>query len=49
MKIWEITHMMGDIVMVERVEADTQMEARGVLVRHHLKQLLLLSIVEIKQ
>lgn len=44
MKIFEITHIMGGVTMVERVEAGTKMEARGVLVRHYLKQLDLVSV-----
>lgn len=48
MKLWEITHIMDGVTMVERVEADTKMEARGVLVRHYLRQLDLVSVVEVK-
>ena len=48
MKIWEITHIMKGVTMVERVEADTKMEARGVLVRHYLRQLDLVSVVEVE-
>lgn len=48
MKIWEITHIMDGVTMVERVEADTKMEARGVLVRHYLRQLDLVSVVEVE-
>ena len=48
MKLWEITHIMKGVTMVERVEADTKMEARGVLVRHYLKQLDLVSVVEVE-
>lgn len=48
MKIWEITHIMEGVTMVERVEADTKMEARGVLVRHYLRQLDLVSVVEVE-
>lgn len=48
MKLWEITHIMDGVTMVERVEADTKMEARGVLVRHYLKQLNLVSVVEVE-
>ena len=48
MKLWEITHIMGGVTMVERVEADTKMEARGVLVRHYLRQLDLVSVVEVE-
>lgn len=48
MKLWEITHIMEGVTMVERVEADTKMEARGVLVRHYLKQLDLVSVVEVE-
>lgn len=48
MKLWEITHIIDGVQMVERIEADTQMEARGVLVRHYLRQLDLVSVVEIK-
>ena len=48
MKLWEITHIMDGVTMVERVEADTKMEARGVLVRHYLKQLDLVSVVEVE-
>ena len=48
MKLWEITHIMDGVTMVERVEANTKMEARGVLVRHYLKQLDLVSVVEVE-
>ena len=48
MKLWEITHIMGGVTMVERVEAGSKMEARGVLVRHYLKQLDLVSVVEVE-
>ena len=48
MKLWEITHIMKGVTMVERVEADTKMEARGVLVRHYLKQLDLVSVLEVE-
>lgn len=48
MKIWEITHIMGGVTMVERVEAGSKMEARGVLVRHYLKQLDLVSVIEVE-
>ena len=34
--------------MVERVKAGSKMEARGVLVRHYLKQLDLVSVVEVE-
>ena len=47
MKLWEITHIMDGVTMVERVEAGSKMEARGVLVRHYLKQLDLVSVVEV--
>lgn len=48
MKLWEITHIMDGVTMVERVEADTKMEARGVLVGHYLKQLDLVLVVEVE-
>lgn len=48
MKLWEITHIMKGVTIVERVEADTKMGARGVLVRHYLKQLDLVSVVEVE-
>lgn len=44
MKLWEITHIMDGVTIVERVEADTKMEARGVLVRHYKRQLELVSV-----
>ena len=49
MKLWEITHVIDNITMVERVEADTKMEARGVLVRHYLRQLELVSVEEVSE
>lgn len=49
MKLWEITHIMEGVTMVERVEADTKMEARGVLVRHYLRQLDLVSVEEVEE
>ena len=48
MKLWEITHIMDGVTMVERVEAGSKMEARGVLVRHYLRQLDLVSVVEVE-
>lgn len=48
MKLWEITHIMKGVTMVERVEAGSKMEARGVLVAHYLKQLDLVSVVEVE-
>ena len=48
MKLWEITHIMDSVTMVERVEAGSKMEARGVLVRHYLRQLDLVSVVEVE-
>ena len=48
MKLWEITHIMGGVTMVERVEAGSKMEARGVLVGHYLKQLDLVSVIEVE-
>ena len=48
MKLWEITHVIDKVTMVERVEADTKMEARGVLVRHYLRQLDLVSVIEVE-
>lgn len=48
MKLWEITHIMDGVTMVERVKAGSKMEARGVLVRHYLKQLDLVSVVEVE-
>ena len=36
------------VTMVERVEANTKMEARGVLVRHYLRQLDLVSVEEVE-
>ena len=44
MKLWEITHIMDGVTMVERVKADTKMQARGVLVGHYLRQLDLVSV-----
>ena len=48
MKLFEITHIMDGVTMVERVESGSKMEARGVLVRHYLKQLDLVSVVEVE-
>ena len=48
MKLWEITHVVNGITMVERVEAGSKMEARGVLVRHYLRQLDLVSVEEVE-
>lgn len=44
MKLWEITHLIEGVTMVERVEAGSKMEARGVLVRHYKRQLELVSV-----
>ena len=48
MKIFEITHIIEGVTTVELVEANTKMEARGVLVRHYLQQLDLVSVVEVE-
>ena len=48
MKRFEITHIMDGVTMVEYVLANTKMEARGVLVRHYLKQLDLVSVKEVE-
>lgn len=48
MKLFEITHIMDGVTMVESVEAGSKMEARGVLVRHYLRQLDLVSVVEVE-
>ena len=48
MKLWEITHIMDGVTMVERVKADTKMQARGVLVGHYLRQLDLVSVFEVE-
>ena len=48
MKLFEITHIMDGVTMVERVKAGSKMEARGVLVRHYLKQLDLVSVKEVE-
>ena len=44
MKLWEITHVVEGVTMVERVESDTKMQARGVLVNHYKRQLDLVSV-----
>jgi len=44
MKLWEITHIVEGVTMVERVNADTKMQARGVLVGHYKRQLELVSV-----
>ena len=44
MKLWEITHIMDGVTMVERVKADTKMQARSVLVNHYKRQLDLVSV-----
>lgn len=49
MKLWEITHVIDKVTMVERVEADTKMEARGVLVRMYKRQLDLVSVEDISE
>ncbi len=48
MKTWEITHLIDGVTMVEYVEANTKMEARGVLVRHYKRQLELVSVKEVE-
>lgn len=48
MKLFEITHIMGGVTMVERVEAGSKMEARGVLVGNYLRQLDLVSVLEVE-
>ena len=48
MKLWEITHVINGVTMVELVEANTKMEARGVLVKLYLKQLDLVSVKEVE-
>lgn len=49
MKVFEITHIMKGVTMVERVEAGTKMEARGVLVRHYKRQLELVSVEVVEE
>lgn len=49
MKLWEITHVIEGVTMVERVEAGTKMEARGVLVRHYKRQLELVSVEVVEE
>lgn len=49
MKLWEITHVIDNVTMVERVEAGSKMEARGVLVRHYLRQLELVSVEVVEE
>lgn len=49
MKLWEITHVIDNVTMVERVEAGTKMEARGVLVRHYKRQLELVSVEVVEE
>ena len=44
MKIFEITRVIEGVTMVELVEADTKMQARGVLVNHYKRQLDLVSV-----
>ena len=44
MKTWEITHVVEGVMMVERVEADTKMQARSVLTNHYKRQLDLVSV-----
>ena len=48
MKLWEITHVIDGVTMVERVEAGSKMEARGILVGHYLQQLNLVSVLEVE-
>lgn len=48
MKIWEIAHVINGVTVVEQVEAGSKMEARGVLVRHYLRQLDLVSVTEVE-
>lgn len=44
MKIFEITHIMKGVTMVERVEANTKMQSRSVLTSHYKRQLDLVSV-----
>lgn len=44
MKIFEITHVIECVTMIERVEADTKMQARSVLTNHYKRQLDLVSV-----
>ena len=44
MKLFEITHVIEGVTMVERVEADTKMQARSVLTNHYKRQLALVSV-----
>lgn len=48
MKLFEITHVIEGVTMVELVEASTKMEARGVLVGHYKQQLDLVSVKEVE-
>ena len=47
MKLWEITHVIDKVTMVERVEADTKMEARSVIVQRYKQQINFKSVKEI--
>ena len=44
MKTFEIAHVIEGVTMIERVEADTKMQARSVLVNHYKRQLDLVSV-----
>jgi len=48
MKTFEITHVIEGVTMVERVEADTKMQARSVLTNHYKRQLDLVSVFEVE-
>ena len=48
MKTWEITHIIDDVTMVERVVAGSKMEARSVLTQHYKRQLDLVSVIEVE-
>ena len=49
MKLWEITHVIEGVTMVERVEADTKMQARSVLTNLYKRQLDLVSVEVVEE
>ena len=49
MKLFEITHVIEGVTMVERVEADTKMQARSVLTNQYKRQLDLVSVEVVEE
>lgn len=48
MKLWELIYCKDGVEITERVEGETKMEARGVIVRRYLCEIKFESVKEIE-